>query len=211
MINQKRFSPGLIHYWPFEFGSLTDVIGGVTLYNGNNAGFSKDLTYLSMNDGFYQLPTGIYFYGQDFTVMTWVNIKKYTYSQRFLDMKSSNGDVIIMALSTQATGIPYFSIYLFNQSETRFSASKPIPIGILQHITYKVNGNMGYIYVNGILDVSSPINLVSPSTRTSNYLGKSNWGGDGNAFGDFDEIKIFNRPLSDQEILFEMNNFMYNY
>ena len=157
MINQKRFSPGLIHYWPFEFGSLTDVIGGVTLYNGNNAGFSKDLTYLSMNDGFYQIPSGIYFYGQDFTVMTWVNIKKYTYSQRFLDMKSSNGDVIIMALSTQATGIPYFSIYLFNQSETRF------------------------------------------------------WGGDGNAFGDFDEIKIFNRPLSDQEILFEMNNFIYNY
>ena len=42
--------------------------------------------------------------------------------------------------------------------------------------------------------------------RNISYIGKSNWIADSNADADFDELKIFNRGLTKQEILFEMNN-----
>ena len=43
-------------------------------------------------------------------------------------------------------------------------------------------------------------------TRTSNYIGRSNWMVDQDANADYDDLKIFDRSLNQQEILFEKNN-----
>ena len=50
---------------------------------------------------------------------------------------------------------------------------------------------------------SQPLNNI---TRLYNYIGKSCAGGYPNLDGIVDELKIFNKELSQKEIEFEMNN-----
>lgn len=62
-------------------------------------------------------------------------------------------------------------------------------------------------YLNGQLigqrsDMVSPLNVK----RSNCYFGKSNWDGNALADADLDEIKIFNRTLSTEEILEEYQN-----
>ena len=56
-----------------------------------------------------------------------------------------------------------------------------------------------------IIYQSYDINAVQ---RSSNFIGRSNWyhgGTDQDADADFDDLKIFNRALSQQEIKIHMN------
>ena len=51
---------------------------------------------------------------------------------------------------------------------------------------------------------------ISPRgiVRTGNYFGKSNWlEANSNPIAQFDDLKIFNRSLSQQEILKVMNSY----
>ena len=57
-----------------------------------------------------------------------------------------------------------------------------------------------------ILVKSNNVSKPTKSFRTNNFIGKSS-GSD--AIADFDEIKIFNRALSQEELIFEINNSMF--
>ena len=57
--------PSLQNYWPFK-SNVNDVIGGAHLYQGVNAGLTSDrfnqtLSALSLKNGYYKMPPGIYF------------------------------------------------------------------------------------------------------------------------------------------------------
>jgi hypothetical protein len=68
--NSSQFV-GLINYWPIYSSLTTDMIGNKDLYNPVNANFSSDRfgninSAIYLNNGYYQVPSGVYFYG-DFT------------------------------------------------------------------------------------------------------------------------------------------------
>ena len=48
-----------------------------------------------------------------------------------------------------------------------------------------------------------PIHSISEVARTKYYLGKSNWNGDSNFYAIFDDMKVFKRALTNDEILAE--------
>jgi hypothetical protein len=84
-----------------------------------------------------------------------------------------------------------------------------------QHLACVYSFPYYFIYIDGTL-VTAPGSQTTYSsfnikneTRTSNFVGRSNWyinGVDQDADADFDDLKIFNRSLSQQEIQSEMNN-----
>ena len=70
-------------------------------------------------------------------------------------------------------------------------------------IAYALSGPTGYIYVNGIQVLTGYLNSPSNITRTSNYIGKSNWPTMSNADAIYDEIKIFKGALISTDIMNE--------
>lgn len=86
-------------------------------------------------------------------------------------------------------------------------SSIPISFENWDHYAFTLNGSKGKIYINGVLVANSVVSLPKCLKRTSNFLGRSNFGNDGNpnANAIFDDIRIYNRELSSSEINFMIN------
>ena len=93
-------------------------------------------------------------------------------------------------------GPNYGSIYLYSNLS--------IAQNQWAHVATTYNAGTMSLYINSQAAGSSPGFLINSVLRTTNYLGHSNWV-EPNINATFDELKIFNRPLSVTEIATEMN------
>ncbi len=75
-----------------------------------------------------------------------------------------------------------------------------------QHFAMSLGGNQFKIYIDGVVQVSSTANQPRAVTRTTAYIGRANWN-DGLAVAYFDDLKIFNRSLTDFELKRVMNSY----
>ena len=73
-----------------------------------------------------------------------------------------------------------------------------------EHLTVTYNNTVMKVYINGVIGVSNKVYLPANVLRTSNFIGKSHWG-DVNANCEFDDLKIFNKSLTQLEIYKVMN------
>ena len=71
-------------------------------------------------------------------------------------------------------------------------------------MAFTLTGTEGVIYVNGKKGPVSTTAVPRSVLRTANYLGKDNWGSS-LAVCEFDDLKIFNRSLTQTEILKVLN------
>jgi hypothetical protein len=121
-----------------------------------------------------------------------------------------------------ATFQPAGSVYLFGQSSCKdsFQVNDPvtgapnkalhgsikIQAGDWYHLAYVYSDTTSYIYVNGTMSASqsgfSPSSKLN-TTRLYNYFGRALNGQVANIL--LDEIKIFNRALSQAQINVDMN------
>ena len=102
-------------------------------------------------------------------------------------------------------------------------ATEALKLNQWQHLACGFSFPNYFIYIDGI-EVSDVASQTSLSTfnlnnlvRNSNFIGSSNWyntngGNDQHSDADFDDLKIFNRYLSPNEIQFEMkkNNLVFS-
>ena len=102
-------------------------------------------------------------------------------------------------------GPPYFEVYT-QGSNTYALSPNPLPLNQWLNIACISSGSAGLLYIDGVLVKSNTVSKPTYSYRTNNFIGKS-IGSD--AIADFDEIKIFNRALSQEELIFEINNSMF--
>jgi len=190
--------------------NLSDVIGGANLFGGFNYSFVPDRFCLPnsaiyFNNGYLQVPAGVYFSG-DFTVTAWIYLKSYQYYSRIFDFGiGQKNDNIILAIKNTTSQMIGF---LFKSSlNTNIEASSIINLNQWYFISFVLSGTTGYIYVNGVQVASTALLLVPNNIeRTSNYIGKSNWPYDSNADAIYDEIKIYNQALASDDIMNEYIN-----
>ena len=207
---------GLIHYWPFN-SNVNDIVGLSHLVNGINASlsndrFNKPLSSLCLKTGYYKLPSGIYFPNSNFTIAAWANVNKFNKWSRLIQFADGNDsrNAIDISFTNYTYGFPSFSIR--NQSN-QFRVISPAPLTKNNWFYIACTYEYPYLslYLDGILMISlrSPIYILNiDKTRSFVYIGRS-WNeqnGDMNADAKIDELKIFNRALTNEEILFEMNN-----
>lgn len=163
--------------------------------------------------GCYKEPTGIYFDGQDHTILVWVKVRIHNSWSRIIDFSQSNrSNGVDLGLSYYTTGRPVFETLDSSGSWEYLTSSFALPINQWTNIAevYKSLGAVSTIYINGIQTASGAVKPIMNVTRTSNYVGRSQFYPDDlDANADLDEIKIFNRALSPSEIQNEMNNDMF--
>ncbi len=87
-------------------------------------------------------------------------------------------------------------------------SSVALKINKWQHLAVTVTGTQLKIYIDGKLTLTSTV-ISAPKgiMRTENYIGKSNWNGNENVNAELDDLKIFNRSLTQSEINLLLNSF----
>jgi hypothetical protein len=226
-IYQKKFqnTRGLINYWAFN-GDVNDALGNAHLYGGVNAALTFDRfgvpnSALSLRNGYYKVPAGVYFSGNQLTIMAWVKIRNIQSWSRLIDFGIPNSvannpplEAVFLSLSFSNTGNPYLRYQSGSSNFFEDKSLKSVDLNQWKHIACIFSYPYYSIYIDGVETTTSGSKtslawlMLTNITRTSNFIGRSNWifNGDKDADADFDDLKIFDRALSQKEITFEMNN-----
>lgn len=84
----------------------------------------------------------------------------------------------------------------------KVTSANPIPDNEWTHIAGTFDGNVAKIYINGVLSSSQPhVGVIAATTQGPLYIGAARHGYDEFFNGDIDEVEVFNRALTDEEIL----------
>ena len=206
--NTKSFTKGLVHFWPLDH--LIDIIGGKNLSVEPNVKFTSDRhdnTYsaIQFNNGYGEFPVNQYLEPTGSTYMLWIKMLAYTTYQGILSFAKTlerlDANEIYIYLETGRLKLTRYE----NENQIYFISSNTLlPIGEWVHIAVTLDTNKVIAYINSV-EVGSFLSASDSGETTYNYLGK-NLGTKGTkANSVFDEVKIFNRILSVEEITDEMN------
>ena len=200
----------MINYWAFT-NNVDDSIGTAHLYNGVNAFLTHDRfgynnSALRLNSGYYCVPYGVYFDGP-FTTSVWVNAKSYSPFARVFDFSVNgvNTDNIVLGLFKDAPSESFFSIVFGTGIYSHLDCNIALVLNEWTHLAVTFNGSQTNFYYNGIFCSSFFQYPPRNEVRNINYIGKSNWPQDELANAVFDELRIYNRALDQNEILDLMN------
>jgi hypothetical protein len=164
-----------------------------------NDRFNRSNKAVYLNQGYLTMPPGVYFSG-DFSVFAWVKVMAIlSLSPRLIDL-SPNAVLIAITCSNMANPCTVIG------SSPRATSNTTIVIGRWFHLAVTLKGNTLSMFINGSPVVTS--SSTSPPTnitRTSNFVGRSNfYPSDHDAHAYFDEIKFYNRALSQNEIIADL-------
>jgi len=186
--------------------NLSDVVGGANLFGGSSYSFVSDRfnssnSAIFFNQGYLQVPTGVYFSG-DFTFTAWIYLKSYQSWSRIFDFGNGAGSDSIYLSMIGTTSKMEACIYK-GSSYSLINPPSVINRNNWYFISYVLSGTTGFIYLNGNQVATSTLNVPNNIIRTLNYIGKNNWAGNPFADAIYDEFKIYQGALSSVEIMNE--------
>lgn len=194
----------LINHWSIN-NNTDDIVGNshiscIVNCNLTKVRFNNLNSALSFRNGYATVPTGVYFNG-DLTIAAWVKVYSVGLWSRLLDFSYNPGvDSIFLSLTNRESGYPVFSISNLNDY-TDVNSQIILPLNVWIHFMGILNGTNGKLYLNWT-EVGSNSNMRIPKniSRSKCYIGKSIWNTDAYANADFDDIRIYKRALSLEEI-----------
>ncbi len=174
-----------------EYSDTQTVSGIETLIAQNGA--------VDFNNGAIDL--GDLTLGGAVTLQAWVNLDGNTQSNmsRIFDLGDGQNSNIILAFGQNNT---LFLNAFDGSTHDRHSFSpNAVPNSGWQHITLSISDTgAGTVYLNGEVFHTFTTRVPNQTTRTSNFLGDSNWSNDPAFDGYIGEATVWNRELTQQEI-----------
>lgn len=201
---------GLVNYWPIN-NDIKDYVGNTgSLRPVGNVHLASDRFNLSnssifVNNGYCIAPNGTYFSG-DFTIIGWVMPVSLPVNSRLIDFSRGAALDNVYVVLSDGNSKPYTGVWNNGASGPDVvSQSITLPLNQWSHLASTLSGTTLSIYINGTLANSlsgsyTPMNV----TRTQCYIGKNPWDSSvnvSNTVAYFDDIKIYNRALSQYEVL----------
>ena len=146
------------------------------------------------------------FGGISFSICFWYKYSSYIQNARICDFGNGAADQNIFVAFVYST-IAFGSVDTVGGSNGNITlmTSGTSCDGVWRHIaivfTFSTILNSTYtIYVNGTATLSFSARACSNSTRTLNYLGRSNWPNDPYFTGMIDDFRLYNTTLTSAEI-----------
>lgn len=169
-------------------------------YGVDQYGVSGGTIKVTDNTMYWQAPSDIYFYG-DYTVILWIKTIDCFSNSRVFDFGAGPlADNIILAyLSNSGICTMYSQVYTASNLLLNLGTSVPITLGQWTHFAITVCGNTMTVYYDNNQPSLSATFTVRPVLRNSAFFGKSNWN-DPSPNSEFDEIRFYNRCLTQDEI-----------
>ena len=206
----------LTHYWPITQSTMIDVIGNANMQQGYLTTFVSDRfgcsnSALNLNGGWTHVPSGYYLASSEFTVSVWVYPLKVTANSRIFDFgnKDTAGspfENIFFSFSNGASNNTFLWIYFSSSTILSVTSSQTFIPGQWQFIAGTFDGAYLKLYLNGNLTATTAVHFPIPYIlRTNNFIGKSNWAIDSYSTSYLDDLRFYNKSLSQYEIIDLMN------
>ena len=205
---------GLRAAYAFQEGSGTttaDASGNVntgTLTNGpvwtTQGKYGNGLTFDGLND-FVSVPDNATLdLGGTGTIEAWVRLNAINRWNSVVAKGNSNSDPA-HNYAMEITDANIILCILGNGTSSRvLSSSTPMTAGQFRHLACTWNGTTLSLYIDGVLNTSVTQNLTPAGNTSPLYIGQ--FGGNSDRLsGIIDEVRIYNRALSQAEIQFDMN------
>jgi hypothetical protein len=210
--------PSLVNYWPVVSGQVSDFIKGADLTSANPTMQTDRFNMLSQSfrvsnyTNYFSAPADVYFTGSDFTFTAWVKVYSCASWMRLIDFGNGPGSDNVLFLLSLSVNCD-MAIWVNQASSWNTIITTPtLNTTLWTHVAfvYTSVNKMGYIYVNGLLSGSgSNAGPFSNIVRKNCFVGYSNWGvQDPATNAAYDEIRLYNRSLSQLEVKQDMNKTM---
>ena len=202
---------------------MLDVISSSHMTQGSSTNFAMDRfgnlnSALALNGGWTQVPSGVYFDSPEFTISVWVYPQSVGKCARILDFSNSNANVftnnIYIRLDNQCYQAQYqyapelaiYSISSSSQPQVNCISSQMLSLSQWQFLAATYDGNTMNLYINGVemCSQTKSFNLMSMA-RSFNYIGKSFDSYDGYSQSILDDLRFYNKSLTQTQILGLMN------
>lgn len=200
----------LILYYSFEDGSNATVGEAAEAFNVSftQNGVNGKAVYMDGNSSYLKLPSDINkALGGNFTISTWAKFDNLNWWMRIFDFGANDKSYAFLGLSapndlryallTDKTGLELNMTSIGTVSEQQWL-----------HFTLVRENSTMKLYVNGVLKAESTAfkdNSPADIDNAVSYIGKSQFSADPYFNGHIDEFKIFNRSLSENEIIENMS------
>jgi len=126
------------------------------------------------------------------TVVAWINPKNITNTQGLIHSRVSGGGAFLVHIQAGALNAMYY-----NGSDNIGKTNGSIALDQWSHFAWAFNGTEGWLYINGVLQQQESSRAFTSSGGSTTVLGTFI---DNYLNGTLDEMMIFNRSLSSQEI-----------
>lgn len=167
----------------------------------NKDRFNNTASSILWTNRYAILPSGVYIAG-DFSIALWIAVTLFTFDARMFEVGNpATFDNVAFGYTSNQTGRPFVLLYNGNQS-TRVVSPIPISPNKWIHLATTLNGTTLRIYTNGNVTIESDVTGYVPRNvvRTKCFLGYSSLPLVAIARASLDQIKIFNRALSADEV-----------
>ena len=197
----------LTHYWPLSSDNMLDQIGTADM-NMVPISFTLDRfgnpnSSLALNGDWTYVPPGFYFDSLEFSISVWVYPQQVGSWSRIIDFGNGPAaDNILLGLSEGSSLQPVFQIFSGSNSLFLAKSSVTLALNQWQILVATFNGNNARIYINGTLtsDTFRSYNLTKIQ-RTNCFIGKSNWIADQYSWSYIDDLRFYNKSLTQTEII----------
>jgi len=162
---------------------------------------------LNLNGGYTYVPPGVYF-NSAFTISTWLYPNQVGSFARVLDFGTGVKSNVIFGQSYYLTMLPFTTIYDITQVQKYITLSNVhLTNNRWSFLATTFDGTTSNIYINGVLASTQAVSYILPENlvRQNNYIGRSNFAVNGYSYSILDDLRIYNRCLSDVEISALMN------
>lgn len=138
----------------------------------------------------------------DFTISIWIRLDERRFWARVFDFGPDRHANMFLTVS-DSNGLPRYAITTNGASqEEQITGNARLPVGKWLHLALTMKGKTGRLYVNGSEVGVNHSMTLGPSDfgLGKHYLGKSKYPGDPLFKGAMDQLKIFDRALTPEEI-----------
>ena len=185
-------------------------VGGVQLgAHGPLLADTNSAVQLNGSSGYVQLPAGFADFSGGFSAEMWVYPTAVGSWQRLFDLgNGSASNNIGLARVANSNDLEFF-VYSGGSVVGAVTATGVLELNTWQHFAVTMSaGGAVAIYKNGQQVAAGTSGLPQNTTRTSNYLGKSNWA-DALFAGRMDEAAFYDHALTPAELLDHYNHRLY--
>lgn len=188
---------------------MWDVVQCAKSVAQSGVSFTYDSAYqrhfLSLRKGYLTVESNVYFYTQ-LSITVWVKAIVMNSWARIIDFGRGEGvDNVFLGYTDGTSGKPVFGIV--NSTSSAYTVSDTnLNIGQWAFVAATYDGTNGRIFINGLMTSFLALPVPDIVMRISNFIGKSNWAADGPADLDVFDVRIYNRALTESEIMSIMQN-----
>ncbi len=178
---------------------------------GLNTSFAKDRfgnsnSALALDNAWAQVPSGVYFDSPEFSISVWIYPYLVGENARVIDFGKLNTVPfnIYLSLNNGSFNVPNANIvYGESKGIPLFKTNQQLVTSTWQLLVVTFNGSFLDLYINESLTARMLINFTLPISKIFEncLIGKSNTIGDGFSYSYLDDLRFYNKSLSQDEIL----------